>query len=136
MTTDTSNFFSRLLFPAIWVESNLYPVALREGQEAHLKQESPGRVCGSEHYRYGAFCYYVKSPDTTAEQLHLLIVAAAQDPDPVMAQAALIDLVSHPSCTDKLYSEALQAFNKFPEHYFDEEQMNRAYVEKLPSWRL
>ncbi len=134
MAKDPIDFFSRLHFPTIWVENNLYPTVLREGQEAHLRQESPGKVCGSEHYRYAAFSYYVKNHDTTTDQLHLLIVAASQDPDPGMAQAALIDLVSHPNCTDELFCEALQVFNQFPEHYFEVAQLNRAYVEKLPSW--
>jgi hypothetical protein len=132
---DSSRFFTRLRFPPIWIERNLYPIALRETQEALLSQESPGRVCGSEHYRYAAFCHYVKSEDTTEEQLRLLILAASQDPDDGMAQAALIDLVSHQHCTEDIYREALRVFRAFPEQYFEEDQLSLAYREKVPSWR-
>jgi hypothetical protein len=64
-----------------------------------------------------------------------LVAAASQDPDVFMAQAALIDLVSHPSCTDELYSEALRIFRGFPSKGFEEARLTQAYRERIPSWR-
>jgi len=131
-----TDLMKKLCFPAIWSEKELYPEELRVVQEAELRRNSPGEVVNdSEHYRYSAFLYYVKRSDTTPDQLRHLVKAASQDSDPVMAQAALIDMVSHASCTDDIYIEALKVFRGFDEQYMDEEMMNLAYREKIPSWK-
>ena len=129
-------FFERLEFPSIWLDEGLYPEALRAEQEALLSKEPPipQKVCGSEHYRYAAFCYYVKDPATPSEVLERLIFVAEKDSDPVMAQAAIIDISSHPNCTADVFKNAKAAFGRFPEAYFDSSLLDRAFNEKLPSW--
>jgi hypothetical protein len=52
-----------------------------------------------------------------------------------MAQAALLDLVAHPHCTEDLYAVALAAFESFPEQYFEKEQFVEAHQERRPSWQ-
>ena len=130
------SFFERLEFPSIWLDENLYPEALRAEQEALLSKEPPipKKVCGSEHYRYGAFSYYVKEPSTPAHVLERLILVAEEDSDPVMAQAAIIDISSHPNCTTDVFEQAKSAFGRFSEVYFDHSLLDRAFNEKLPSW--
>jgi len=133
MGRPTPDAFTRLGYPELWRTHHLYPAQLQQAQEAELAKEQPGPVCGSEHYRYGAFSFWLRDPLTPENVLHALVSAAALDPDVVMAQAALIDLVAHPNCNDLLYEQALAVFRAFPEQYFDDEQFVRAHRERVPS---
>jgi hypothetical protein len=127
---------SRLGYPEVWRTMRLYPDDLRAAQEADLAREPPGDVGGTEHYRYGAFCFWLRNPDTPQHILGALISAAAADPDSAMAQAALIDLVAHRNCDDSLYHRAFEAFSAFPEQHFEGATFERAHRERLPSWKL
>ncbi len=128
--------FSRLAYPEQWRTQCLYPEALASAQDERAKDEPPGAICGAEHYRYGAFCFWLNDPATTGETLRALIAAASADTDPAMAQAALIDLVAHRNCDAALYAEAEAAFLGFSEQYFDVKDFARAHRERLPSWKL
>ena len=128
--------FSRLRYPEVWRTMHLYPDELRMAQEAELIREPLGEVGGTEHFRYGAFCFWLGNPQTPQSILRALISAAAADPDSAMAQAALIDLVAHRNCDELLYDQALAAFGGFPEKHFERETFARAHRERLPSWKL
>jgi hypothetical protein len=127
--------YQRLEFPEIWEKEGLYPAEVRAAHEQFLLNEQDGPILDAEHYRYGAFCHHVKDPRTTSELLRSLIQAAAMDPDRAMGQCALIDLTSHPNCTPEIYAEALVAFRSFDEAYFEVASLERAFKEKLPTWR-
>ena len=133
--TPKQDTLSRLGFPELWRTSTLYPENLRTAQEALLLYEQPGAVCGAEHYRYGAFCFWTKDSKTSQGQIHDLIAAASADPDHAMAQCALLDLVAHPNCTEKLYAEAIAVFEAFPEQYYEMEQYVEAHRDRRPSWQ-
>ena len=129
-----SEFFERLGFPSIWWNERLYPDELREAQENDLASEPLHKPCGAEHYRYAAFCHYLRIPATDLDTLIKLLRAAIADPDHVMAQAAIIDLVAHPNCSEELFSEAQRAFGDFSVQHFHSEMLTRAFAEKLKSW--
>ena len=50
---------SRLGYPEVWRTMDLYPDKLRIAQEAELIREPLGEVGGTEHFRYGAFCFWL-----------------------------------------------------------------------------
>jgi hypothetical protein len=127
--------YERLQFPDIWEKQGLYPAEVREAHEQLLSKLKGRPVLDAEHYRYGAFCHHVKDPRTGAQALRSLIQAAAIDPDRAMGQCALIDLASHPNCTPEVYAEAFEAFARSDTKYFDVASLERAFKEKLPTWR-
>ena len=130
-----ASIYERLHFPEIWEKQGLYPGEVRAAHERLLRKQRDRPVLDAEHYRYGAFCHHVKDPSTTTELLRWLIEAAAIDPDRAMGQCALIDLVSHQNCTPELYGEALEAFATFETKHFKLASLERAFKERLPTWR-
>ena len=55
----TMDALSRLGYPEVWRTMDLYPDKLRIAQEAELIREPLGEVGGTEHFRYGAFCFWL-----------------------------------------------------------------------------
>ncbi len=102
---DRTSLLKKLNYPAIWEGKGLLTEELLSFQVNDFIKEYGSKTPenGTEHYRYGAFCYYVKNSDTKDSVLTNLIEAAAKDPDAGMAQCAIIDLVSHQNCTNSIY---------------------------------
>lgn len=73
-------FLAFMNFPKEWLEYGMYPDELFYSQ-LHLYQ--PGDEEGSEHYRNGAFHWWLKRKPTT-EQLSNLVKLTFLDPDALM----------------------------------------------------
>jgi hypothetical protein len=91
----------RLHYPALWIDRGLYPEALYRVQLAAFESEARQRgiasaeyqPAGAEHYRYGAFTFWLQQkPD--AGVADALMEAAIADPDPRMASAVMNDLLA------------------------------------------
>ena len=75
-----NEFLASMGFPKEWMEYGMYPDELFNSQ-LHLYQ--PGDEEGSEHYRNGAFHWWLKRKLTT-EQLSNLVKLTFLDPDTLM----------------------------------------------------
>lgn len=81
MTISKAQFAKLMEYPSEWLEWGLYPDDLFEGQQ---EAYSPGEEQASEHYRNGAFHWWLRS-EPTREILRKLIALTFLDPDPAMA---------------------------------------------------
>ncbi len=70
--------------PTLWNEAVLYPETLFLGQ---LESYTPGSEEASEHYRYGAFNWWIKQ-NPPVDKIAALLRAATLDTDPQMAEDA------------------------------------------------
>lgn len=98
------DFLAAYGFPSEWLQWDMYPDQLFEGQRAACADdESPHP---DEHLRYGAFLWWLRThrslPEATLKQLARL---AALDPDPPMAGAAAHDILFHPSASEDVADE-------------------------------
>jgi len=134
ISNNSKDFYERLEYPDIWVQGELCPAYIREGQEKLLAEEKPGIVEGSEHYRYAAFCYHTKNPSTSAATISLLLTAAFEDPDICMAQSAVLDLAAHSSFTSEMFERALSFINSPACEYVDESRLLISFREGKKSW--
>ena len=134
---DKNSLIRKLDYPDIWKEkglinNELYSTQLHDFVKEYGSKKPEG---GTEHFRYGAFCYYVQNSETDEATLKILVEAASKDSDSGMAQSALIDLVSHPDCTSEIYNFAKTTFTKFNEKHFEISKLEIAFKEKVPSWQ-
>lgn len=75
--------FMRLMeFPEGWLEPGMYPQDLFEGQ---LASYTPGSEAASEHFRNGAFHWWLKRAPTE-DQLIKLAALSRADPDQLMGK--------------------------------------------------
>ncbi|MDH5669969.1 MAG: hypothetical protein OEY86_18360 [Nitrospira sp.] len=82
--------FAKLLkFPVQWLEWGMYPHKLYQIQ---IKEYEPGSEDASEHYRYGAFRWWLAKP-LSDSQLAKYVVLTFLEPDQLMAGAARKDLL-------------------------------------------
>ncbi len=78
---DKSEFLNLMEYPAEWLEWNMYPDELWQKQLPYRR----GDERGAEHYRNGAFHWWLKQSITT-DQLKRLVLLTFKDPDPLMAE--------------------------------------------------
>jgi hypothetical protein len=76
------SFFKLMNFPPEWVELDLYP---RELATIQLNCYKPGQEDASEHYRCGAFHWWLKQ-EPSEQKLKNLMLLASIDPDPLMGE--------------------------------------------------
>ncbi len=81
-------FVNKLNFPDEWLKWGMYPDDLFRIQ---LQDYEPGTESSSEHYRYGAFQWWLHQPLTT-EIINQYIDLTYLDPDEGMGEAARNDL--------------------------------------------
>lgn len=87
----TKQELTRLLhFPIAWLNWDMYPHELFEIQRADYY---PGAEQASEHYRYGAFRWWLMQ-SFTGEQAAKLLALTFLDPDQAMANSARADLLA------------------------------------------
>ncbi len=70
-------FLKLMNFPKQWVELNMYPEILSKIQIAGYK---PGQEEASEHYRNGAFHWWLRQEPTESVLMKLMLLASI-DPD-------------------------------------------------------
>lgn len=88
-TLDKSRFLRLMEFPTAWNRWRMYPSSLFRIQ---LADYEPGGEQAAEHFRYGAFTWWLTRRVSKAE-LHKLIALTWLDPDQHMAQNARDDLL-------------------------------------------
>src|SRR5262249_541394 len=79
-----SEFLKLMQFPAAWLELDMYPESLFAGQ---LNSYTLGAETASEHFRNGAFHWWLKQQPTEQQLLRLALLCRL-DPDQLMAQDA------------------------------------------------
>lgn len=81
--------FAKLLhYPSEWLAWGMYPDKLFQIQ---VHDYEPGSETASEHYRYGAFRWWISKP-LSEKQLAKCVVLTFLDPDQIMAANARKDL--------------------------------------------
>ena len=102
MSLSTRELTERLDYPAVWHDRGLYLDALYRVQLAAFVSEAEGHgvapatyrpTGGSEHYRYGAFGFWLQR-EPGPEIVDALMEAAIADPDPRMASVAMNDILA------------------------------------------
>lgn len=120
MTLPLLELVDRLRYPTVWTEKGLYPEDLYQMQLAAFVAEAQTRdilpeeyrpIGGTEHYRYGAFRYWLQR-NPGSDTLHSLMEAAVADPDPPMAGAAIKDLLAAHHPTRAMIELAIQAVRR------------------------
>jgi hypothetical protein len=140
MDLSLSELIDRLGYPAVWTEKGLYPEDLYQVQLAAFVAEARERgirsheyrpVGGTEHYRYGAFRYWLQR-DPGPDTLHSLMEGAVVDPDPPMAGAAIKDLLAAYHPTRAMIEVAIQAVRGSKGYCLSEAEL-RAYLDDADS---
>ena len=98
-----------LRYPRLWFESGLLDgelleIQLRELQKIIGYRSRPLR--STEHWRYGAFVWWLRRVQNT-EQLMALLRVAAIDPDEPMGQSVIKEISLHPMANDDVKRFAL-----------------------------
>jgi hypothetical protein len=78
------NFLRLMKFPEMWLDWGMYPDTLAEIQ---FKCYEPGHEKSSEHFRFGAFCWWEKNIQSK-EELKKLLELSYLDIDQGMATQA------------------------------------------------
>lgn len=78
------DFLALMEFPPEWTEWRMYPADARflRGQ---LKSYEPGAERASEHFRNGAFHWWLRRRPAQ-QQVRKLILLTVLDPDPILAK--------------------------------------------------
>lgn len=99
----TKRKFTKLMkFPREWMMWGFYPDELFD---LHLKQYQPGHENASEHYRFGAFHWWLhKKP--SKEQLLKLVVLTWLDPEKNMAGDARNHIAKSDNCDKEVRKAA------------------------------
>ena len=79
---------------------------------------------GDEHWRYGAFTYFLSQhPTLTPQQCRDLFELGAEDPDRCMGTSIMLDVLRRIECPDELYDLAAS------------HPLTRKYAEEMRRWR-
>lgn len=98
-----------LRYPRLWVESGLLDGELLEIQLRELQKIIGYRsrsLRSTEHWRYGAFVWWLRRVQNT-EQLMARLRVAAIDPDEPMGQSVIKEISLHPMANDDVKRFAL-----------------------------
>jgi hypothetical protein len=122
-------FASALNFPSIWLEAGLLPDELFDLQVGELLREYGGSKPdgGTEHWRYGAFLYWLKK-DLDFKTLDALFDAAFKDPDPSMAGNVIKELVTHTLCTESLLQRAAEVVSTSKDYYVTRAELESTFA--------
>jgi hypothetical protein len=100
-TTNTMTklqFMRRMHFPAEWQSWDMYPGELYQRQ---LESYQPGNERASEHFRNGAFHWWLKR-DLSDALLIKLIFLTARDPDRLMARDVRGHILRRPALPTRI----------------------------------
>ena len=100
-------FMRMMNFPEGWLEPGLYPQELFEGQ---LAAYTPGSEAASEHFRNGAFHWWLKR-GASEDQLVKLAALTSADPDQLMGE----DVQNYIRHASAYSSRVEKAFNPRPD---------------------
>src|SRR6266545_5603696 len=131
MSLARSELLQRLRFPKIWEEKGLYPddlyqvqleAFIAEARDHGIPPDDYSSAGGMEHYRYGAFRFWLfRNPGR--EVYEALMEAAVLDPDPPMVGAAIKDLISSYSPSPAILELVIQAVSRSRAYYLAEKEL-------------
>lgn len=122
------DFLKILNFPKIWEIQDLLPDSYFDAAKAEYKKEygdaSPNG--GTEHWRFGAFVYLLRS-ELSASEIGWLIDAAIDDPDRPMAGGVIEELISRPVASEQMLAKACEAVEGNKYYYKSSEQLKKSF---------
>lgn len=83
MLINKAQFLNLMKFPDEWTSLDMYPDDLALIQ---ISDYEPGSEDASEHFRNGAFHWWLKVGKPSRRQLEKLILLVSVDPDPLMGE--------------------------------------------------
>ena len=108
MFSDKTQFLKLMKFPTEWTSLEMYPDDLASIQMADYK---PGRERASEHFRNGAFHWWLKVGKPSRSQVEKLLLLASIDPDPLMGKDVLSYIRRDPGFDGELELLAARLFS-------------------------
>ena len=126
-----SSLSNLLDYPSVWLDEELLTDELFNIQAAELQKEygNDAPKGGTEHWRYGAFHYWL-TRNIETDVLAKLLEAANVDPDQPMAGAAIKDIVKHPLSNRAIVNRAAEIVSKSPYFYVSATELEMAYAKK------
>lgn len=121
--------FSKLLkFPQIWLDHGLLTDELFEFQISEFEKEYGDKAPsgGEEHWRYGAFHYWLR-PNIDSKLLSVLLEVAEADSDLPMAGSMIRDIVKHPACNLEILNQAVAIVSKSKYYYSSVEELTNIF---------
>lgn len=92
--------FARLMdYPREWLDWDMLADEVFSGQ---VSEYTPGSERASEHYRNGAFHWWLKKKIPTKEQLKKLVELTFLDPDPLMGEDVRTHIAKSKNCDDEI----------------------------------
>lgn len=128
---DKASLARLLNYPTIWLEAELLTDELFGIQVPDFQKEYGGRIPegGTEHWRYGAFHFWL-SRNIGSQVLELLLDAASADPDQSMAGAAIKDIIQHPSSNRAILERAVEIISQSQHFYVSSVELEKAFAQK------
>jgi hypothetical protein len=125
---DTGRLCQLLNYPPIWAERHLVCDEFFVPQAAEFEREYGYRVPqgGTEHWRYGAFLFWLRR-NTDSKMLAHLLAAAIADPDPPMAGNVIKTIIAHPSSTEQMLRLAVSAVTENQEYFVTQHQLESSF---------
>ncbi len=105
-----------LRYPSEWTTLGLLPDAILRDQDGLLEND-PASAEAPEHFRLGAVVFWTRDRATSPEVLSRLLVAASADPDPGVAQSAVLEVLKHPNANDDHLREAISIMKDLPDGF-------------------
>ncbi len=94
-----------------WIE---YGLLTKEILDYQLAEFQKGEDRNTEHYRYGTFRTWLRTKNHfTNREIEQFIELALNDPDQLMAGAAVKDLFTHPNISDEQFDLIKKELSKF-----------------------
>lgn len=115
-------------FPDVWLSRGLLDGPFFQEQAAEFaleygRKKPPG---GTEHWRYGAFNFWLRS-DLDRTRASDLFEAALADPDPPMAGNVIKALLAGPFATEQMLSDAVRAVEADRYYYVGAQELKRIF---------
>lgn len=125
---DKIDFLKILNFPKIWEIQDLLPDSYFDAAKAEYKKEYGDAIPngGTEHWRFSAFVYLLRS-ELSASQIGWLIDAAIDDPDRPMAGGVIEALLSRSVASEQMLAKACEAVEGNNYYYKSSEQLKKCF---------
>lgn len=125
---DKIDFLKILNFPKTWEIEDLLPDSYFESAKQEYEKEYGNTIPngGTEHWRFGAFVYLLRSK-LSANELGMLIDAAIDDPDQPMAGGVIEELISREVASEEMLDKACQAVDRNKNYCKTSEQLRKSF---------
>jgi hypothetical protein len=122
------DFLKILNFPKIWAIQDLLPDSYFDAAKEEYNKEYGEAIPkdGTEHWRFAAFVYLLRS-ELSASQIGWLIDAAIDDPDRPMAGGVIEELLSRSVASEQMLAKACEAVERNKYYYKSSEQLKKSF---------